>query len=76
MEVVRRLVESSRAAIRVEVDPARLRPADVPWLVGDPSRITRDTGWRAEMPLERTLADVLEEWRGSWHDRDRMAPQA
>ena len=63
-EVVRRLVALARVAVRVEPDPARLRPADVAWLVGDPSRIARDTGWRAEIPLERTLADVLEEWRG------------
>jgi GDP-4-dehydro-6-deoxy-D-mannose reductase len=63
-EVVRRLVGLARVAIRVEVDPARLRPADIPWLVGDPSRIARDTGWRCEIPLERTLGDVLEEWRG------------
>lgn len=63
-EMVRRLVGLARVAIRVEVDPARLRPADVPWLVGDPAKIARDTGWRCEIPLERTLADVLEEWRG------------
>ena len=63
-EVVRRLVGLARVPIRVEVDPARLRPADIGWLVGDPSRIARDTGWRAELPLERTLHDVLEEWRG------------
>jgi GDP-4-dehydro-6-deoxy-D-mannose reductase len=64
-EVVRRLVGLARVAIRVELDPARLRPADIPWLVGDPSRIARDTGWRCEIPLERTLGDVLEEWRGA-----------
>jgi GDP-4-dehydro-6-deoxy-D-mannose reductase len=63
-EVVRRLVALARVTIRVEVDPARLRPADIPWLVGDPSRIARDAGWRCEIPLERTLGDVLEEWRG------------
>jgi GDP-4-dehydro-6-deoxy-D-mannose reductase len=63
-EVVRRLVALARVAIRVEVDPARLRPADIPWLVGDPQRIARETGWHAEIPLERMLADVLEEWRG------------
>ncbi len=73
-EVVSRLVGLARVAIRVEVDPARLRPADIPWLVGDPSRIARDTGWRVKLPLERTLRDVLEEWRG--RDRGRMAPQA
>jgi len=43
--------------------------------VGDPSRIARDTGWRAEIPLEHTLADVLEEWRGRARDRDRTTPQ-
>jgi GDP-4-dehydro-6-deoxy-D-mannose reductase len=63
-EVVRRLVGLAHVTIRVEVDPTRLRLADIPWLVGDPSKIARDTGWRAEIPLERTLADVLEEWRG------------
>lgn len=62
--VVRRMVALARVPVRVEPDPALLRPADVPWLVGDPSRIARDIGWRASVPLERTLADVLEEWRG------------
>jgi GDP-4-dehydro-6-deoxy-D-mannose reductase len=74
-EVVRRLVGLARVAIRVEVEPARLRPADIPWLVGDPSRIARDTGWRAEIPLVRTLGDVLAEWRGSAKHRDRATPR-
>jgi GDP-4-dehydro-6-deoxy-D-mannose reductase len=63
-DVVQRLVALARVPVAVETDLARMRPADVPWLVGDPSRIARDTGWRASVPLERTLADVLEEWRG------------
>ena len=75
-EVVRRLVALARVPIRVEVDPARLRPADIHWLVGDPRRIARDTGWRAEIPLERTLADVLDEWRGRGADPGRAGPQA
>jgi GDP-4-dehydro-6-deoxy-D-mannose reductase len=63
-DVVRRMVALARVPIGVEPDPARMRPADVRWLVGDPSRIARDTGWRAATPLGQTLADVLEEWRG------------
>jgi GDP-4-dehydro-6-deoxy-D-mannose reductase len=63
-DIVRRLVALARVPIRIEPDPARRRPTDVAWLVGDPARIARDTGWRAEIPLERTLADVLDEWRG------------
>jgi GDP-4-dehydro-6-deoxy-D-mannose reductase len=63
-DVVRRMCESVRVPVRVEPDPERMRPADVPWLVGDPTAIAVDTSWRAEIPLARTLADVLQDWRG------------
>ncbi len=63
-EVVRLLAERSRVPLRVETDPALVRAADVAWLSGDPGKLERDTGWRAEIAFERTLDDVLEEWRG------------
>ncbi len=62
-EVVERMVALARVPIRIETDPARLRPADVPWLVGDPSAIERACGWRAGLAFDRTLADVVEDWR-------------
>ncbi len=62
-DLVARLIARARVPIAVEVDPARLRPADVPHLVGDGSAIARDTGWSPAIPLERTLDDVLAEWR-------------
>jgi GDP-4-dehydro-6-deoxy-D-mannose reductase len=62
-EVVRALVARSRVPIRIEPDPSLLRPADVPWLVGDPGRIEAECGWHAAIELERTLTDVLDEWR-------------
>jgi GDP-4-dehydro-6-deoxy-D-mannose reductase len=64
-DVARQLCALARTAIQVVVDPERVRPVDVQWLVGDPGRIARDTGWRAAIPFERTLADVLEEWRAA-----------
>ena len=64
-DVISSLVAMARVDVRVEVDPARLRPADVPWLVGDPAAIARDTGWHVTRPLEQTLRDVLEEWRAA-----------
>jgi GDP-4-dehydro-6-deoxy-D-mannose reductase len=63
-ELVDGLCSRARVSIRIEVDPARLRPIDVPYLVGDPSRIEREAGWRAQIPIEQTLDDVLAEWRG------------
>lgn len=58
--VVELLVGMTRCAVTVEPDPERLRPADIPVLCGDASRLRTATGWRAEIPLERTLADTLD----------------
>ena len=64
-DVIRMLVERAHIPITIEVDTSRVRPADLEHLVGDPSAIERDTGWRAEIPLERTLDHVLGERRGA-----------
>jgi GDP-4-dehydro-6-deoxy-D-mannose reductase len=47
----------------VETDPARARPADLPVLRGDPSRLRERTGWQPEIPLTATLRDILDDWR-------------
>jgi GDP-4-dehydro-6-deoxy-D-mannose reductase len=57
------LLSRSETKIEVEIDPARLRPADIPMLVGDGSRFAEATGWRPEIEFERTLGDLLEWWR-------------
>jgi GDP-4-dehydro-6-deoxy-D-mannose reductase len=58
------LLAASGARVEVRVDPDRLRPSDVPVQVGDPSRLRAATGWEPRIPLERTLEDLLEDWRG------------
>jgi GDP-4-dehydro-6-deoxy-D-mannose reductase len=58
--VVELLVGLARVPVTVEQDPSRLRPADIPVLCGDSSRLRRATGWKPEIPLEQTLADTLE----------------
>lgn len=62
-DLVERLISRARVPISVEIDPARLRPTDVPYLVGDPAAIARDTGWSARITLDQTLDDLLAEWR-------------
>jgi GDP-4-dehydro-6-deoxy-D-mannose reductase len=57
------LVSRARVAMRIETDPARFRPADLPALRGDPSRLRQATGWERRIPLATTLADVLDDWR-------------
>lgn len=63
-DVVQTLAAASRVRVSIEVDPARLRPADVPYLVGDPTHTERTCLWRVTRPLDDTLRDVLEDWRG------------
>jgi len=57
------LAQSTVKGIAVKVDPTRLRPSDVMTLEGDPSKIEKATGWRSEIPFERTLAGLLDYWR-------------
>lgn len=61
--VLERLRARARRELRVEIDPARMRPADLGYLVGDPARIRRDTGWHPERSLDATLEDVLDHAR-------------
>ena len=49
--------------IAVREDPERLRPSDVPVLLGNASRIQRAVGWQPELPFAQTLRDVLDYWR-------------
>jgi len=49
--------------IRVKQDPERMRPSDVPILWGDSSKFRAETGWRPEIPFEKTMEDLLNYWR-------------
>lgn len=64
---IRDLLEGLRARVkfpvRVEVDPGRLRPNDTSALVGDPSRLQADTGWKPEIPFDAMLDNLIAYWR-------------
>jgi GDP-4-dehydro-6-deoxy-D-mannose reductase len=62
-EVLDILLSNAQVKIRVEQDPERLRPSDVPILWGDYSKIHQQTGWQPQIPLEQTLSDLLNYWR-------------
>jgi GDP-4-dehydro-6-deoxy-D-mannose reductase len=57
------LLSHSKAKVRIQEDPARLRPSDVPILWADVSKFQRATGWKPTIPFERTLEDLLSYWR-------------
>ena len=63
--VIDALVRAAGVHVRVETDPARLRPIENPVLVGDASRLRALTGWTPRIPFEQMLRDLLEYWRGA-----------
>jgi GDP-4-dehydro-6-deoxy-D-mannose reductase len=70
-ELLDLLLSLCRRPVTVEVDPARLRPLDMPVFHGTSARLERETGWRPTRELRETLADLLDYWRAT--DVDAMA---
>lgn len=57
------LLSFSTVKIEVRQDPNRLRPSDVEILIGDYSKFHQKTGWKPEIPFEKTMEDLLNYWR-------------
>jgi len=68
-ELLDGLLSMASVALKVEQDPDRLRPADVSVMVSDCSRLRARTGWRATIPFDKSLQDVLDYWRERVRDR-------
>jgi GDP-4-dehydro-6-deoxy-D-mannose reductase len=64
-DLVGLLVAQARVPIDVEEDAARLRPNDLNYLVGDPTRLSAATGWSPAIPLAETLSALLEDARAA-----------
>ena len=62
-EVLDTLLDMARVKVTVEVDPARLRPADVKTVEVDAILFRERTGWAPEIPFEQSLRDVLDDLR-------------
>ncbi|MFH1561224.1 MAG: GDP-mannose 4,6-dehydratase [Patescibacteria group bacterium] len=61
--VLDKLLKMSKTKITVKQDPDRMRPSDVPILLGDCSKFKRQTGWKPKIGFDQTLKDVLDYWR-------------
>lgn len=49
--------------IRIEEDPERLRPIDADFQAPDCRKLQRHSGWKPEIPYEKTMQDLLDYWR-------------
>jgi GDP-4-dehydro-6-deoxy-D-mannose reductase len=62
-DILHALVARARVTVSVETDPSLLRPNDTAALVGDCTRLRRDTGWTPAIGFDQMLDDLLEYWR-------------
>lgn len=67
------LLGMSERPLQLEVDAELFRPVEVPALRGDGARLQGATGWRPNIPLEVTLADLLAEARSRLADPGAVA---
>lgn len=56
-------LQESRVPLRVEPDPSRRRPGDVPITLCDATKFQSATGWQRQISLEQSFGDILSFWR-------------
>ena len=71
-EILQRLVALVRVRVDIQTDAARMRPNDVPLVLGDARRIRDEVAWTPTISIDRTLNDLLNYWRG--HVREDSDP--
>lgn len=73
-QVLDRMLAMSRRPVEVRVAPDRLRPSDIPKLLGSAAKLTARTGWQPQISLEQTLSDILDDWRHYYEINDPARP--
>ncbi|HEY1645378.1 MAG TPA: NAD-dependent epimerase/dehydratase family protein [Candidatus Saccharimonadales bacterium] len=63
-QVLSGLLKQSTIKPEITLDPSKMRPSDTPISYGSHDKLTKDTKWQPQIPLNKTLADVMTYWRG------------
>lgn len=64
-DIVAFIEEEIGHEFEIKVDPTLIRPTDEKIIVGDVTKIKNDTGWKQDIPMKQTIADMLEYWRNN-----------
>lgn len=62
-EILNMIIEESTADVKVEVDPNKIRPVDVPIIEADTTLLKETTGWEQKIELRQTIRETLDYWR-------------
>lgn len=63
-EILDKILTLTNKNIKINIDKEKFRPIDVPVIEADVSKLKNHTGWGAVIPLETTVEDTLNYWRG------------
>jgi len=62
-DMLKYLLSLSSYKIDIEIDQDRIRPLDADLQIPDTTKFTNHTGWKPEIPFEKTMKDLLNYWR-------------
>lgn len=62
-DIVEMIEKQLNHTFEIEVDPKLLRPTDERIIIGNIEKLKRDTGWKQQISMEHTVADMLDYWR-------------
>ena len=56
-------ISTIKTELSIELDQSRLHPIDADLQVPNTAKFENHTGWKAEIPFEKTMQDLLDYWR-------------
>ena len=56
------LIDIANINIKIQNDPSRMRPSDIPIYIGDNTKIKSMLNWAPLIDTKTTLADMIEWW--------------
>ncbi|MFZ4515485.1 MAG: GDP-mannose 4,6-dehydratase [Acidimicrobiia bacterium] len=59
-DIAEHFIQAAAIPLELRVDPALVRPIDIPVLIGDNTKLRSHTGWEPRYTIAQTLDDVLE----------------
>lgn len=62
-EILDMIISLSNIDIKVETDPNKIRPVDVPIIEADITKLNDISGWLPMISLEQTIKETLDYWR-------------
>jgi GDP-4-dehydro-6-deoxy-D-mannose reductase len=71
-DIIKMFQAISGIDITIEIDADKVRPREVAEIYGDPGKLQADTGWHRQIPLKKTVEDMLNYWRSQCRSRDTI----